>query len=304
MKEKILMTGITGITGSYLLERLAKEPINAEFRFIVRANSDTLLLDSLELHSEKVIGDLSDTAFLNEVFRGIQTVLHIANIRYSVHIINAALKNHVKRVILVHTTGVYSKYKTASKLYLEIEDEIQRITQNTSLQVTILRPSMIYGSMKDPNISKFIKMVDKLPVCPVINGGLYPIQPVHQRDVADAYYDVLTHPEITAGKDYIISGSDPVNFIDMFLMIAKLLKKKRFFISIPFGLAYFFGNILYYASLQKLDFREKIQRLVESRAYSHEAATTDFGYSPLPFEVGLKAEVDEYLKMNHSENSR
>lgn len=295
-KPKILLTGVTGITGSYFLERLIREPLEAEYRCVVRENSNTLLLDQIPLEVEKVVGDLQDINFLCNACKGIQTVLHIANIRYSINIVQAALKNSVDHVILVHTTGVFSKYKSASKLYLEIEDEIHRLVNDTSLKITIIRPSMIYGSMKDPNISKFIKMVDKLPLCPVINGGHYPIQPVHQKDVADAYYEILSHPEITAGKEYIISGAEPIDFIEMFHMIASDLGEKRHFISVPFGFAYFASCALYVLSIKRIDFREKVQRLVEPRAYSHELATSDFGYNPIGFEEGLKIEIDEYIK--------
>ena len=42
---------------------------------------------------------------------------------------------------------------------------------------------MIYGSLDDQNMSVFIKMVDKLKIFPVINGGKYSLQPVHQEDL-------------------------------------------------------------------------------------------------------------------------
>ena len=44
------------------------------------------------------------------------------------------------------------------------------------------------------------------------------------------------------------------------------------------------------------DIREKVQRLVEPRAFSHSEATKDFGYNPLNFEEGVKPEIEEYIK--------
>ena len=41
--------------------------------------------------------------------------------------------------------------------------------------------------------------------------------------------------------------------------------------------------------------REKVQRLVEPRVYSHEDATKDFGYSPMTFEEGIVDEIKQYL---------
>ena len=48
-------------------------------------------------------------------------------------------------------------------------------------------------------------------------------------------------------------------------------------------------------SFTKVDFRERVQRLVEPRVYSHEEATKDFGYAPIPFEEGIIDEVKQYL---------
>jgi hypothetical protein len=33
----------------------------------------------------------------------------------------------------------------------------------------------------------------------------------------------------------------------------------------------------------------------EDRSFSHDAATKDFGYNPMPFEEGIRMEVEEYL---------
>ncbi|NLP21319.1 MAG: hypothetical protein GX368_00620 [Erysipelotrichaceae bacterium] len=54
-------------------------------------------------------------------------IFHIVNIRKSINIINATIKNNVKWVILVHTTGIYSKYKSASKEYIDIENKISNL---------------------------------------------------------------------------------------------------------------------------------------------------------------------------------
>ena len=48
-------------------------------------------------------------------------------------------------------------------------------------------------------------------------------------------------------------------------------------------------------SIEK-DMREKVQRMVEPRAYSHEKAKQDFGYSPLEFKDGVKDEIELYKK--------
>ena len=48
--------------------------------------------------------------------------------------------------------------------------------------------------------------------------------------------------------------------------------------------------------LSKVDYREKVQRLVEPRAYPHDDATRDFGYAPMGFAEGVAGEVAAYLE--------
>jgi nucleoside-diphosphate-sugar epimerase len=68
---------------------------------------------------------------------------------------------------------------------------------------------------------------------------------------------------------------------------------------VPFIVAYFGGWVLYIITIGMIDYREKIQRLVEPRVFDHSDAARDFGYSPVTFEEGVKAEIDEYKKFYH-----
>ena len=48
-------------------------------------------------------------------------------------------------------------------------------------------------------------------------------------------------------------------------------------------------------SFKKIDLKEKVQRLVEPRAYSHDDAIKDFDYNPKPFIEGIEKEIKLYL---------
>lgn len=144
----LLVTGITGHTGKYFLQELINHKYHDNIRCIVRENSDTAMLDGSGLKIEKVVGDLNDKEFINSCMKDIDTVIHIANMHYSISILEAAINNNVKRAILVHTTGIYSKYKSASREYIKIESEVIN-KANGKIGLTILRPTMIYGDMCD-----------------------------------------------------------------------------------------------------------------------------------------------------------
>ena len=297
----LLVTGLTGKTGRCFLRKLEEEGYPEPIRAVVRPTSDVSCLEQSPLAIERVSGDLTDPEFLSRAVEGVDTVLHIANIRYSLGLTRAALGQGVSRLILVHTTGIYSKFKRASAEYLEIEQELEQLTANQPVSVTILRPTMIYGGVDDGNIAVFLRMVDKLRLFPAVGGGRFALQPVHREDLAQAYLDVLTHPDQTAGKIYDLSGSYPIDLIDILQEMSRLLGKKTRFVTVPFGLTYFGAVCLYGVSFGRVDIREKVQRLVEPRAYPHDQAAADFGYSPMDFREGLAREVEEYLRCKRSE---
>ena len=106
------------------------------------------------------------------------------------------------------------------------------------------------------------------------------------------------NPEKTDNKNYDLSGGEPILLIDIFKEIGKQLGVKNIFISCPFFIAYGGAWCVYVITFGKIDFREKVQRMVEPRAYSHADAKRDFGYNPLPFNEGIREEINEYKLSN------
>lgn len=294
----LLVTGITGHTGKYFLQELINNNYDGTIRCIVRETTNTSIIDNSGLKIEKVVGNLDDQDLIERVMVGVDTVMHIYNIHHSSVIVQAAIKNKVKRTILVHTTGIYSKFKYASEGYKNIEDKVMKLIREPECltSVTILRPTMIYGDLCDRNMSKFIKMVDKFRIMPVINEGKSSIQPVNAKDLGIAFYNVLMSPENTANKAYDLSGDKPINMIEVFKLISRELKSKNKFVSVPLNLGVFIAKIVKILTLGKIDYIERVQRMGEDRSYSHINATNDFGYNPMSFEKGIKIEVQEYLK--------
>jgi nucleoside-diphosphate-sugar epimerase len=292
----LLVTGITGHTGRYFLQELIKNKYEGPIRCIVRESSDTKLLDNSRLNIEKAVGELTDQEFLDRAMVGVEEVIHIASVFYSTKVIKAAVKNNIKRAIFVHTTGIYSKYKSASEEYQDIERTVKQTIENNEshLQLIYLRPTMIYGYLNDRNMVIFVKMVDKLRIFPVISKGRNLLQPVNGRDLGRAYYQILLKKEIIAG-DYILSGDKPISMLEMFELISDYLNKKTFFINIPIGVGVLMGRMLKLITLNRIDYVEKIQRMGEDRNFPHDAAKADFNYSPMSFKDGLKMEVEEYL---------
>ena len=303
MMDKILaVTGATGKkSGGVFAQQLSKENEKMKEMFpgglnlIVRDTTDTTMLKKLLPQGRVFAGNITNSEFLEVALKNVDTLVHIAGIGFSTKIVDAAVSCGVRRLILVHTTGIYSKYKAAGESYRKIEEYIYKICEENKIILTICRPTMIYGNISDNNIVKFIKMVDKLPMMPIVNGAYYELQPVHYTDLGKAYFNILIHEGKTANRDFILSGGEPIMLRDMLELIGKHLNKKIHFINCPFWIAYFCSVLLYYCSFRKVDYREKVQRLCEPRVYSFEEAATAFNYSPMTFAEGIENEIKEYL---------
>lgn len=290
----LAVTGITGHTGGYFLQELIRNGFDGTLRCLVRESSNTKALDDSGLKVEKVVGDICEPADLFRLVDGADRVLHIAGIRDTLPLMAAIEKAGVKgHIVLVHTTGIYSRFRMASGEYKEIEQKLQPCLDR-GLNVTILRPTMIFGDMCDRNIHKFIRMVDTFPVMPQVRGGKAKIQPVNARDLGRAYYQCVMKDRLPE-LDYVVSGSRQLSLRELCSLIGIYLGKKTRFVNVPTmavaGTMWFVRQ----ATGGKVDYVEKALRLSEDRVFSHEQATRDFGFEPEPFDIGLKREVEEYL---------
>ena len=290
----LAVTGITGHTGRFFLQELIRGGFDGTLRVLVRASSDTAPLDASGLRVEKVVGDLLNDEDLFRLVDGADRVLHIAGIRVTLPLLDAAERAGVKgHIVLVHTTGIYSRHRMASEEYKEIEEKMQPYLRR-GLNVTILRPTIIFGDMCDRQFHNFIRMVDRFPVMPQINGGRAYIQPVNARDLGRAYYQCVMKESLPE-PDYICSGSRRLTVRELCTLIGIYLGKKTRFVSVPMAVGVLGARSVRALTSGRIDYVEKVLRLGEDRSFSHEKATRDFGFEPELFETGLRREVEEYL---------
>lgn len=288
----LAVTGITGHTGSFFMNTLIDRHYQGRIRCLIRTSRKAERIIGSGLSAEILEGSLDHEEDIRALLTGVDTVVHIANIHYSPAILRIGKECGVKRFILVHTTGMFSKFKSASREYIEIENQVA--LEMDALNVTVLRPTMIFGDLCDYNISKFIRFVDRMPVLPVVSGGRSLIQPVNARDLGTALYQVLNAEE-SFGKAYNLSGERAVTIRELYKMIGRGLNKKRLIISLPMWLCVCGAYVIRILSIGRIDLVEKVQRMGEDRAFSHQEAAVDFGYAPEPFAIGLQREIDEYI---------
>lgn len=291
---KLLITGANGHSGKLFLKNLSTTNLKKyeEIHIIVRNNDLDSFIEESGLNIIKHKGDLTDVQFLTEVTRNIDTILHIAGIQMSQNLFEAAINNKVNWIIAVHTTGRYSQFKMASEEYINIEDKL--LTLRDEINITILRPTMIYGSSRDRNMYKLIKFIDKSPVFPIFGNGKNLMQPVTATDLAIAYQQVLDNAEVCKNQNYNLSGKYPIKYKELIKTVASKLDKNIILLPIPIKLSYYavlVGNRI----LPKFPLNEEqVLRMKEDKDFTHLKANRDFGYSPMSFDEGIESEVNEY----------
>ena len=161
MGKILAVIGATGKkSGGAFSEILSKNLSNVNqlfsdgVRFLVRNSSNTEFLTQKFPDSEIMRGELGDNEYLNNALSNVDTVVNIAGIQYSEKIVKAAVACNVRRLILVHTTGIYSKYKEAGEEYRKIDSIVYDLCKENNILLTICRPTMIYGNVHDNNVVK------------------------------------------------------------------------------------------------------------------------------------------------------
>ncbi len=321
---RVIITGITGKSGQAFLQRMRKESdklSDYQFKLLCRKREKSSkntagyeliekVLEEKTLNVELCEVDLTSAEDIKGVFQGkVDMLFHIASVKLTMNIVPTALECGVDNIVMVHTTGIYSKYKAAGEEYRQTEAKIAALVQEyrangRDIATTILRPTMIYGDLQDRNIAKFIKMVDKYRLFPTINGARYDLQPVWSKDLGNAYYDVMMRWDVTKNKEYILSGGEPIQLREMFVEMGRQLGVKNKFISCPFWIAYTGAWTIFLFTFSIVDYREKVQRMVESRAYPHDEAAKDFGYAPANFAEGVAEEIEAYKQQKKKRNNK
>ncbi|WP_342373177.1 NAD(P)H-binding protein [Propioniciclava soli] len=292
----IVVTGSTGNSGTHFIRELEAHGFDQPVRCLVRTSTAVDGLVASPLDIEVLTGELDDPTFLDVALSGADTVVHIASLRFSPAIVAAALRQGVRRVLLVHTAAVFSRHKSASLEYRALEAQVAALLAATEhqIEVTILRPTMIFGQPRDHNVSVFIRLVDRLRVVPLINGGASTLQPVHASDLGRAYHQALTRGTLPRAE-YVLSGERPVRLRELLQQISSGLGKRTLFVAVPLLLAGPAARAVRALTANRVDVVEKVLRMGEDRSFPHDRAAQDFGYAPRPVADTLAEEVAWYV---------
>ena len=285
MSDKILVTGATGFTGRRTVPMLLE--CGFKVRCLVRSHSDMRSLKDLGV--ELVIGDLGRPESLAKVFAGVSGLVSIAPLDtgYADVVVEAAVANGIERAVFVSSTSIFTRLNAETKV---IRLAAERRIAESGLWYTIIRPTMIYGSTGDRNISRLIRYLQRWPVLFIPGPGTFLVQPIYVDDVARAIVDAYRRPK-AVGRSYNIAGREPLTFNRLVDTVCTFLGKKRIKLHLPSAPII---NVFQRAEAAGLNLflrAEQIERLNEDKAFGYEEAARDFGFASLRFEEGVKREI-------------
>jgi uncharacterized protein YbjT (DUF2867 family) len=239
----ILVTGATGFVGRHVVKLLRdrEQPV----RCLVRSESRGRRLAAQGCALTR--GDITDPRSLRRACDGIETVVHLVGLirgrpddyeRVTIsgtrNLVEEAAVAGVHRIVLVSALGLNERTRELTPYYRAKWEE-ERIVKSSGLNHVIFRPSFVFA--RDGGVlPTFIRLVRFSPVTPVLGPGTQRIQPIAAGDVA-AHIVAAASLDAARDRTFDLAGLDRVSWDQLYLLIARILGKRRALLHIPFGLA-------------------------------------------------------------------
>ncbi|MEO7885972.1 MAG: complex I NDUFA9 subunit family protein [Polaromonas sp.] len=210
--NKILLLGGTGFVGRHVCEKLAR--LQCPVTVVTRRRDNARHLQMLPL-VDVVEADAHDAASLAPLLAGHEAVVNLiailhgtqasfdkAHVQLPLELARACEASGLRRI--VHISALGAALESAS-MYQRSKARGEAVLLSTGLDVTVLRPSVIFGA-EDKFLNTFARLQQLFPVVPLAAADAR-FQPVWVEDVADAIIHCLQDAD-TAGQIYEVCGPD------------------------------------------------------------------------------------------------
>jgi NADH dehydrogenase len=269
MKGQVAVLGGTGFVGHAVCEHLVERSGGAGGRIVVptRRLRHGLALQSLPT-VQLVQANVHDDRDLARVLAGCEAVVHLVAILHGseaefdrVHVqlpqrVAAACKAAgVRRVVHVSALGVALD---APSRYLRSKAAGEQVWRESGLDVTVLRPSVIFGA-RDRFLNLFAQLQALAPFVP-LGGAHARFQPVWVEDVAAAVVRCLDQPA-TIGQVFECAGPQQFTLADLVRLAGRLSGHPRPVLPLPGALARLQALVMEYLPGEPLMSRDNVDSM-------------------------------------------
>lgn len=326
-REKVLVTGSTGFTGSHLTRQLIADGYTV--RIIVRNGKKAQEMFQ-GLAVEILEGDFRDISWVKESVKGVSKVFHIAalfrqaglpdedywfiNRTLPIELALASLKEGVQKFIHCSTIGVHghieqvpgnenSPIKPGDIYQLtkwEGEKEVRKLSETLGLPLTVIRPCGIYGP-GDMRFLKLFKMIKRRRFF-MIGRGKTLWHPVY---IDDLVAGIIQSSKLeTHGQVLIIGGPEYLELNRLVELIAKAVGVSTPTLKIPYfpiwALAVLCENLCKILKMEPPLHRRRVDFFVKTRSFETKQAQEVMNFVPqIHIEEGIQRTAHWYQQMGY-----
>jgi uncharacterized protein YbjT (DUF2867 family) len=243
--RNVLVLGGTGFVGRHVCEKLHRQG----WRITVPTRRAVNAAHVQPLPRVTVIeADVHDSTQLSALMQGHDAVVNLVAILHGsedafekVHVelplsmAEACVANGLRRVVHVSALGVSLD---APSRYQRSKARGEEVLRGASLDLTILRPSVIFGA-GDRFLNLFARMQSVLPLVPLA-GARARFQPVWVEDVASAVVAALRDTDLpmsSVGQTFECAGPEVYTLADLVRIAGRHGSRQRPILPLPAALA-------------------------------------------------------------------
>ncbi|MCB9107468.1 MAG: NAD(P)-dependent oxidoreductase [Anaerolineales bacterium] len=327
-KQKVLVTGGTGFTGSYLVKRLLSE----NYEVITVDNQKGFFFDELrDLGANVTIGSVTDKQLMDELTKDCDIVHHLAaafrkinlpkevywdvNVNGTKYLLEAALKYNVKKFVYCSTCGVHGNVLnppapetapiTPADYYQYTKYKGEEVAQEfiqKGLDITILRPAAIYGPGDPERWVMLFKRVSPGRFW-MFGDGKATYHPLYIDNLVEAFMLASERKE-SAGQTYLIADEHYYTLNELVRAIGKVLGTNVSVHHVPFWplwtAAFACEMVCTPLKISPPLFRRRVDWFRQNRAFDISKAKRELGYQPkVDLLTGLSRTAQWCRQMNY-----
>ncbi len=253
VKKKVLVTGSSGFIGSHLISKF--NHLGYEVIKVSRSRKT----------ASHVIKNISGDTEWSDILEDVEVIVHCAaavhqmnlsentlnsyqqlNIEGTINLASKAAKAGVKRFIFISSIKVNGEKTPIGRPFLfddprraedpygiskaKAEEGLEEIASKTNLEVTIIRPPLVYGPDVKANFASLLKLASKnfpLPFGAINNKRSF----VALDNLVDLIITCIDHPN-AANQTFLVSDDNDVSTSELYSVMVESFGKKAVLINI------------------------------------------------------------------------